>query len=150
MIATLLLPDALRAQLYAEARAAFPRECCGLIEGIIDSLTLSVSKGEAVARALALHPMPNIAPASDRFEIDPVRHIALMRQLRGTDRAIIGCYHSHPNGRPEPSQHDCESAGEENFLWLIAALGNDSGEPRLACFVSSESAFNPVRIEIGW
>ena len=103
----------------------------------------------SLACATELHPAPNLAAASDRFEIDPARHIALLRQLRGTDRAIIGCYHSHPNGRLEPSQNDCESAGEEKFLWLIAALGNDSGEPCLACFVSSESAFNPVRIEIG-
>ena len=28
------LPEALRLRLLQEARAAFPRECCGLVEGL--------------------------------------------------------------------------------------------------------------------
>lgn len=99
------LPRELRGQIEREARDAFPRECCGLIEG-------------TGLRALALHPSTNIAPEPDRFAIDPALHIALRRQLRGTGRAVIGCYHSHPNGRPEPSAHD----GDADFVWLIAAL----------------------------
>ena len=145
MITTLLLPQALRAQLCAEARAAFPRECCGLIEGLREPLTLSLAKG--AARVTALHPMPNLATAPDRFEIDPARHVALLRELRDTDRAIIGCYHSHPNGAAEPSAHDLESAGELGFLWLIAAMEDSTTEPRTAAFVSTGNSFQPVRLE---
>lgn len=140
MITTLILPGELQAQLCAEARDAFPRECCGLIEGI---LTLSLSTGEAVA----LHPTRNLATARDRFEIDPAAHIALLRRLRGTQGALIGCYHSHPNGRPEPSPHDCESANDVGFLWLIAALDGADAKPGIAAFVSTGEAFNPIRIE---
>ncbi len=142
MIETLTLPAPLRARLLQDAKAAFPRECCGLIEGVKHSLTLSLSKGEAIA----LHPTPNLSREPDRFEIDPAIHIALLRSLRGTDREIIGCYHSHPNGRPEPSPRDAEGAGEEGFLWLIASLEQATAAPHIACFIWTSSGFAPVRI----
>jgi proteasome lid subunit RPN8/RPN11 len=112
VIGSLRLPDDLRAQIAREANAAFPRECCGLIEGRVE--------GSRIV-ATALHPARNIAVEPDRFEIDPALHIALLRKLRGTDHAIIGCYHSHPNGRAEPSRRDADGAGEEGFLWLVQA-----------------------------
>jgi proteasome lid subunit RPN8/RPN11 len=110
VIASLLLRQDLRAQIAREANAALPRECCGLIEG---------SREGARVVATALHPTHNIATDDDRFEIDPAAHIALLKKLRGTDRAIVGCYHSHPNGRAAPSPRD--GGGETGFIWLIAA-----------------------------
>lgn len=112
MIASLVLADGLRAQIAQEARAAFPRECCGLIEGTRDGTHII---------ATALHPARNIATEADRFEIDPSAHIALLKKLRGTDRSIVGCYHSHPRGFSEPSVRDREAAAEEGFLWLVQA-----------------------------
>lgn len=100
-----------------QARAALPGECCGLIEG--------AREGDA-ARATALHPLRNLAAEPDRFEIDPARHIALLRALRGTGREIVGCYHSHPNGRPELSPRDRRSVAGDDFIWLIAAVGADA------------------------
>jgi proteasome lid subunit RPN8/RPN11 len=110
VIVSLLLPEDLRAQIAREAEIALPRECCGLIEGY---------REDARAVATALHPTRNIAREDDRFEIDPAQHIALLKKLRGSDREIIGCYHSHPNGRAEPSMRDGES--DDDFVWLIVA-----------------------------
>jgi proteasome lid subunit RPN8/RPN11 len=106
------LPAALAEQLGQEARAASPRECCGLIEGTRAGGTFRVS---------ALHPARNLAVLADRFEIDPRDHIAAGKRARANGRGIIGCYHSHPGGVPEPSPADQAGAGEEDFLWLIAA-----------------------------
>jgi proteasome lid subunit RPN8/RPN11 len=138
VITAFQLSEPLRAKLCNEARAAFPRECCGLIEGTLH---------ESVARVSELHPTQNLATRTDRFEIDPARHIALLRQLRAADRSIIGCYHSHSNGRPEPSELDRDSAAESNFVWLIVALENSAVAPRIAAFVSTGFAFGPLRIE---
>jgi len=117
----LRLPQALAVKILAEARAAGGRECCGLILGSLDGET---------AVAAALHPARNLAPASDRFEIAPEDHFSALRAARGSGQAVIGCYHSHPNGVARPSAHDLEGAGEENFLWLIATPGGE-----LAAFV---------------
>lgn len=109
---TLLLSPSQRAQIEREARAASPRECCGLLEG--------VREGDAI-RIAALHPARNLSSDKDRFEIDPADHFAALRAARANGRAIVGCYHSHPNGKSEPSARDAEGAWDEGFVWLIAA-----------------------------
>jgi desampylase len=106
------LPAALSGQIRREAAAAAPRECCGLIEGVRDGETFRVT---------ALHRARNLAARADRFDIDPHDHLAASKAARANGRAIIGCYHSHPAGRAEPSAHDLAGALEDNFLWLIAA-----------------------------
>lgn len=120
------LPAPLAAQIRAAARAASPNECCGLIEGVRD--------GENF-RAVAAHPARNLAASPDRFQIDPADHIAASKAARANHHAIIGCYHSHPGGKAQPSATDLAGAGEENFLWLIA-----SGED-LAAFVYLRGRF---------
>jgi proteasome lid subunit RPN8/RPN11 len=124
----------LQNQLVAEARAAYPRECCGLIEG--------VRTGEAF-EVLRLHPTRNLADGPDRFAIDPAEHFRLLRALRGGPTAIIGCYHSHPNGIAEPSPRDCESAAEEGFVWLIVAVTGD-GRAETAAHVARNGGFRPL------
>lgn len=106
------VPDGLRAQILREAQGAAPRECCGLIEGLREAENFRIT---------ALHPSRNLAAATDRFDIDPRDQFAAYKASRAQGRAIIGCYHSHPNGRAQPSAIDLAGAAEENFLWLIAA-----------------------------
>lgn len=136
MLITLALPEALRDDIAGAARAAFPGECCGLIEGVVE--------GE-IARALAVHPTQNLGTASDRFEIDPAEHVRLLRELRGTGRALIGCYHSHPNGRNEPSPRDVEGAAEDGFIWLIAALG-EAGPVSVSAHVFENGGFRALTL----
>jgi proteasome lid subunit RPN8/RPN11 len=136
MVATLILPDALGAQILEEARAAFPRECCGLIEG--------VRVGDVV-QAAAIHSTHNVSPHEDCFEIDPAAHLRSRRTARESGRAIVGCYHSHPNGRPSPSVRDL--AGEADFVWLIAAL-DAHGAPSLTAFVPDEARWRRIALEI--
>lgn len=133
----LLLPMALRAGIEDKARAAFPRECCGLIEGI--------REGD-LARALALHPGRNIAARADRFEIAPEDHFAALKAARTKGRALIGCYHSHPGGQTVPSATDKAGAGEEDFLWLIASLTGQDACVTLAAFVYSAAGFLHVEM----
>ena len=137
MIAALILSDRLRTQLAAEARAAYPNECCGLIEGAGAGDTLTVT---------ALHPTKNLSAAPDRFEIDPAEHIRLLRHLRGTGRRIAGCYHSHPNGGAEPSATDRERALDEGFVWLIAGLGA-ARAATLGAFVFEAGGFRRLSID---
>lgn len=106
------LPAALAEQIRRQAAAAGPRECCGLIEGL---------RWDGLFRVTALHPARNLAMDADRFDIDPRDHLAAAKAARARDHVLIGCYHSHPGGAARPSARDLAGAGEENFLWLIAA-----------------------------
>lgn len=120
------LPADLRAAILAAARAAHPGECCGLLLG---------RWNQDRAHVTALHPARNLASDADRFDLDPADHVAAQKAARATGRVVIGCYHSHPNGRAEPSATDLAGAAQDHFLWLIAA-GDD-----LAAFVYLRGGF---------
>ena len=136
MIQRLSLPAALLSQIEDETRAAYPRECCGLLVGERD--------GDSV-RVFLAYPALNVAERNDRFEIDPQTQFTLHRALRDTGRKIVGCYHSHPNGRPEPSPRDMAGAGEAGFIWLIAAF-QACGACKIAGFVFNGREFDPLAI----
>ncbi len=121
-----LMPQELRRQIMEEARAAHPAECCGLLEG--------AREGQRF-RVVAIHPARNLSSDPHRFEIDPRDRIAAQKRAREQAAAVIGCYHSHPDGQAMPSIADRAGAGEDDFLWLIA------GGEALNAFVYSRGVF---------
>ena len=132
----LLLSSAHRAQIESEARSAFPRECCGLLEGEREADTIRVT---------ALHAARNLSTDSDRFEIDPAAHFAAIRIARANGHEIVGCYHSHPNGGGEPSVRDGEGAWDEGFAWLIAAVSGTAVSVR--GFVRAAAGWQPLELQ---
>jgi proteasome lid subunit RPN8/RPN11 len=128
---TVDLPPALTAAIRAQAAAAHPRECCGLIEGVRDGTRFRVT---------ALHSARNLAEDADRFQIDPADHFAAQKSARANGHAIIGCYHSHPQGAAQPSVSDLAGAEQNNFLWLIA------GGDELNVFVYRDGGFRRVTV----
>jgi proteasome lid subunit RPN8/RPN11 len=136
MIRVVLAP-ADRARIASEARAALPRECCGLIEG---------RRGDAIT-VNAVHAVRNLAAVADRFEIDPAEHIRLLQAARDRGNEIVGCYHSHPGAQAEPSARDCDGASEDGFLWLIVGSVRDAVEVRGYLF--QDGRFIPVELADG-
>ena len=99
------------ATLLKEARLAHPRECCGLLLG----------RGDRVALA---QPAANVHPAPLRqFEIDPKALITAHRAARAGGLELLGYYHSHPDGRAEPSATDRAMASGDGRIWAIVADG---------------------------
>jgi desampylase len=96
-------------QIRDHARRDHPREACGLLLGRGDRI-------ETVAASA------NVAVNPEReFEIDPALLLRCHREARAGGPAVLGWYHSHPNGRAEPSAIDAERAVEDGKLWLIVA-----------------------------
>lgn len=139
MAKRLHLPDSFAAAIRAAAVRAYPEECCGLIEG------------EDTAdgwRATAIHATANLAEdRARRFLIDPQAQFDLMRHLRGTERRVIGCFHSHPDGRAEPSATDAAEAFEPGFLYLIAAGAPEPGFALVAFCYSEAEGFAPIAFD---
>ena len=94
--------------IVAHAQDA-PDECCGLLVGAGDRIDEAVR-----ARNLERGPA--------RYRIDPRDHIALMKRLRGSDRDVIGAYHSHPRSGAAPSASDVAEAYYPDFVYLIVSL----------------------------
>ena len=103
------LTSGAQATLVEEAAAAHPRECCGLLLG----------QG---ARVREIRPAANLHAQPERhFEIDPARLIQAHREARSGGLQVLGYYHSHPNGRAQPSATDRACASGDGRIWAIVA-----------------------------
>lgn len=95
--------------MLVEAREAHPRECCGIL------------LGEA-RRIVAIRPARNVHPTPQtRFEIDPQALVDAYRAERNGGQQVVGFYHSHPAGKPKPSNTDREMAAGDGRIWAIVA-----------------------------
>ncbi|MFC3675156.1 M67 family metallopeptidase [Ferrovibrio xuzhouensis] len=137
-----LTPDQ-SAALAGLAEAAFPQEACALLVGI-DHGNGRVEIQRIVATA-------NVAAEPARgFEIDPATHIALLRSLRegNAPERIVGHWHSHPNGRPEPSATDAAMIHDPGLVWLISAVdAAGHARPPRAFRPLPDGRFDPMPVE---
>jgi proteasome lid subunit RPN8/RPN11 len=98
--------------IRADAARVHPNECCGLLFGT----------GDRIERAVVttnVHPNP-----ASHFEIDPQALVDAHRAARAGGPRVIGYYHSHPTGNPEPSATDRAAAARDGSVWAIAADGD--------------------------
>ena len=95
--------------MVAHARDDAPDECCGLLVGTADRID------EAVRT-------PSLDRSPNRYQVDPAAHFAVIRRLRGTDRTIIGAYHSHPRSAAAPSPSDIREAYDSELVYVIVSL----------------------------
>lgn len=118
------------ATLRAEARAAAPLECCGLLLGYGDRI-------ETIAPAANVSTQPAL-----RFEIDPMALLSAHKAARSGGPEVLGYYHSHPTGHPVPSATDCEHSTGDLRVWAIVA------RDEVAFFRDSGNGFTPLSCRI--
>ena len=100
-------------QILAHAAETAPDECCGILLG----------KGSRITAAL---PAANVHPAPrTRFEIDPQALVDAHRASRAGGPAVLGYYHSHPQGPARPSATDAALANRDGSVWVIVAGTSD-------------------------
>jgi proteasome lid subunit RPN8/RPN11 len=130
---TITIPHAIRDGIAGQARAAQPRECCGVLGG---------QRG----RVVSCHPLRNQAAQPEtRFFAAPEDLFAAMRSLRAAREDMLAIYHSHPRGPARPSATDIELAFYPDVIHLIVAL-----EPQweMRAFRIQGRAVTEVAIEI--
>lgn len=117
-----------RDAVLAHARAQHPCEACGLLVGVSGQISHAI-------------PADNIAARPEAgFEIDPATLLRVHREARGTGEAVLGHYHSHPNGRTEPSRTDAARAVTDGQVWMIVA--NEA----LTAWTMTATGFVPVEL----
>jgi len=121
--------------ILAHAREAAPEECCGLLVGT----------GGHVHRAV---PARNVLASRDRYLIDPADHFAARRAARADGLAVIGAYHSHPEGPLRPSAVDLAEAFDTGFVYVIAGPGPTAGRDALAAFLFTATGFATLALEV--
>jgi proteasome lid subunit RPN8/RPN11 len=127
--------------IVAHARRDVPNECCGLLVG---------RPGEILEAV----PTSNGAPdPTRRYEISPVDYFAQIRRCRSINAAqserfaVVGAYHSHPRGEPEPSETDTAQAFRD-FVFVIVGLGGGSGGMQVRAYTLEDGALKPIELTV--
>lgn len=118
--------------IVAHARREAPNECCGLLVGAANVVERAVPTGNAAA-------------SPTRYLVDPAEHFALIRELRGTERDIIGAYHSHPASPAVPSPTDIAAAWSADFVYVIVSLEHEA-RPDVRAFVIGDGNYIPIEL----
>ncbi len=135
----LTLPATALAACAAAASKAFPEEACALLEG-------EVRAGEVVARAL--HVAANVAADRRRhFEVDPRTLLRLYRETRERGSALVGVWHSHPNGVSVPSATDFAQAFDPSLVWLLTPV-TVRGAGASRAFRVGGKGFEEIAVEV--
>ena len=132
MIPRLDLRPGIARYVLDHGQRAWPLEACGLLIG---------SHHNGVVRVDQAIESANLAgeDAAKRFEVDPALLLRCQREVRAKGQAVVGVYHSHPNGQAQPSAQDLSGAWQDDFLWLIAGTMPDA-PPVLAAYWRGEAA----------
>lgn len=118
-------------------RRAYPEEGCGFLIG--------PEPGQVTEAWTAIN--QHEGDKGSRFMIDPAHLIVVQRKLEKGDDDLVGFFHSHPGGPPEPSETDLENAWP-GYLYLIQdGRDGDPGEVRGWRLREDRSGFDPVEIE---
>jgi len=130
--------------IQGAAESAYPEEACGLLVGRrAPGGAWCVGAVEASANVAA-------PPRTRRFEIDPGLRLRLMRTLRDGPDEVIGVYHSHPDGAPEPSDTDRAMIFEPAMIWLITAVyAGRAGATTAWRPTQDGTAFVPLGLALG-
>jgi proteasome lid subunit RPN8/RPN11 len=129
-------------RLLDAAEDIYPNEACALLVGRrYPGLSVHVTRVE-ISRNVADNP-------ARRFEVDPGLRIGLERELRGGSLQVIGVWHSHPDGLPEPSATDRESVLEPHLFWLVTAVAAGQAAQTGVYYLSDwTDAFCPLPLVI--
>lgn len=104
-------------RMLAHARQDAARECCGLLAGRDGVIT-------------QILPATNASPKPETsYEIAPGDLFRLMREMRAAGLDLLGIYHSHPNGKNEPSATDIERAYYPETAYFILSPLPDATQP---------------------
>lgn len=105
----LVIPQAVRAAIYAHARSAFPAECCGYLVGPRDGAAVTRAVPCRNAQPDGVHPTAPDRGADAGFVIAGAELFAFARTLDTAEPARV-VYHSHPAGGAYFSAVDREVA----------------------------------------
>ncbi|MBW3582223.1 MAG: M67 family metallopeptidase [Euryarchaeota archaeon] len=115
-------------QIRAHGAETYDEECCGILIGredhmagqVPDDILVSVIEARRIANSKE-------GERQRRFIIDPLEILAIEDELEGSDRRIVGYYHSHPDHPAKPSEFDRQHAWP-GLSYLILAV--EKGEPK--------------------
>jgi len=101
-------------EIVAAGEEGAPQEVCGILAG---------EYGEQRSAVAETYPTENAADTPEtRYAIDPEEQLSVIEKIEAAGSDVVGFYHSHPAGPPQPSQTDIARATWPGYSYVICAL----------------------------
>ena len=123
------------------AQKTYPHECCGVMVG-------SVENGVKTVTQLVPAENQRTDSPANRYLITPDLLNELEKKLKGTDRAIVGFFHSHPDVPARPSTYDQDHAWPWYSYVIVSVNKGQAGEIHNWRLRDDRSAFDAEKTEI--
>ena len=135
----------------------YPNECCGVLLGSAEGEAKQVREVVPLRnlrsdpkRSEELLPLtdPEHESERNRYLIDPIDLLRVIKDARSRRLEVVGYYHSHPDQPPQPSAHD-RALAWPGYSYLIVAVHR--GEPQqMTCWVlpGEGGSFEPEPVEL--
>jgi proteasome lid subunit RPN8/RPN11 len=104
-------------EMLEYVKRCLPEEACGLIAG---------REGKA-SRVL---PVTNMLHSPVRFRMDPQEQLNALVRLEAENLDLMGIFHSHPSGPPQPSETDVAEFAYPEAASLILSPAADGWDVR--------------------
>jgi [CysO sulfur-carrier protein]-S-L-cysteine hydrolase len=97
-------------QILDHTRQEYPYEACGLVGGRNSTAEIVV-------------PIPNasLTPRTT-FEMERQAMVDAIIQFQRNGQEVVAIYHSHPDGKAEPSTTDITQAYWPDVVWLLVSV----------------------------
>ena len=123
------------------AQKTYPHECCGVMVG-------SVENGVKTVTELVPAENQRTDSPANRYLITPDLLNELEKKLKGTDRAIVGFFHSHPDVPARPSTYDQDHAWPWYSYVIVSVNKGQAGEIHNWKLRDDRSAFDAEKMEL--
>jgi proteasome lid subunit RPN8/RPN11 len=126
--------------LMGHAQELFPYECCGVLVGRVEADEKIVSEVCKTTNVVA-------GEREDWFNIEPKELMTIFQRVAEEEKDILGFYHSHPNGSPNPSRSDLEHVSWSFYSYVIVGLDNKGeGEVKSWLFDEDKREFEEEKL----
>lgn len=120
----------------------YPNEACGILAGMDGTVE-------------KVYHMTNARPGPASYEMVPKEQFSVLRDIRQAGLALVGIYHSHPNGPAYPSGIDVERAYWPETLspnypdaaYMIVSL-RERDNPVVKSFSIADGSVNEILLKV--
>lgn len=115
MTAHIQMPRLIYQVMLAHLQMTYPQEGCGLLAG-------HFTQADQVARVTHLYAIENRLHSLTAYEMAPAQQLQAMLNAEAQGCDVLAAYHSHPQGRPFPSETDIAQAYYPELIHVIVSL----------------------------
>jgi [CysO sulfur-carrier protein]-S-L-cysteine hydrolase len=124
-----------RQAMLDHVRGLWPEEACGLLAGLSGQVK-------------RVYLIENVRHSRTDYFMDPNQQVKAMLEIEVAGWEVCSIFHSHPAGRPQPSQTDIDRAYYPDAVYIILAPA-DGPQWAMRGFAITAGQVREVPIEIG-